>query len=143
MGVERDRCLHGPTVGWCRPLAHLSGAAVLHPAGRSASVAGSPRVRARVNTCPTVTATRDPVTIPRLRSGFRGREVIWRCAEGHEWAAVVYARTLSRSGCPTCYRLETSERIKVGKKRARRIRDEQAAVEVAAPMLDKATDDNL
>jgi hypothetical protein len=72
-----------------------------------------------------------------------GREVIWCCAEGHEWAAVVYARTLSRSGCPTCYRLETSERIKAGKKRARRIRDEQAAVQVAALMLDKAADDSL
>jgi hypothetical protein len=72
-----------------------------------------------------------------------GHAVIWRCAEGHEWAAVVYARTLSRSGCPTCYRLETSERIKAGKKRACQIRDEQAAVQVAALMLDEPADENL
>src|SRR3990172_10323999 len=56
-----------------------------------------------------------------------GREVVWCCKQGHEWTAVVYARTLSRSGCPTCYRLETSQRVKAGQKRARQIRDEHAA----------------
>lgn len=61
-----------------------------------------------------------------------GREITWLCEKGHEWQAVVYARTLSKSGCPTCYRLETSERIKAGKQRARRIRDEQATVQLAA-----------
>ena len=60
-----------------------------------------------------------------------------------EWTAVVYARTLSRSGCPTCYRLETSERIKAGKKRTRQIRDEQAAVRVAALMLHEPADEIL
>jgi len=72
-----------------------------------------------------------------------GHEVIWRCASGHEWAAVVYARTLSSSGCPTCYANETSERITAGKKRARQIRDERAAVRVAALMPHEPADENL
>lgn len=71
-----------------------------------------------------------------------GREVVWCCQQGHEWTAVVYARTLSRSGCPTCYRLETSERIKAGKQRARQIRDERAAVQVAALMRHAPPDEN-
>jgi len=70
-----------------------------------------------------------------------GRAVIWRCAEGHEWAAVVYARTLSRSGCPTCYAIETPERIRTGKRRARQVRDEQAAAKVAALVTDAPLDD--
>lgn len=70
-----------------------------------------------------------------------GREVIGRCVDGHEWAAVVYARTLSRSGCPTCYAIETPERIRTGKRRARQVRDEQAAVRVAGLVADAALDD--
>ena len=31
-----------------------------------------------------------------------GRRVWWLCSECHEWAAPVYNRTLSKSGCPTC-----------------------------------------
>lgn len=72
-----------------------------------------------------------------------GREIIWCCEHGHEWTAVIYARTLSKSGCPTCYRLETSERSRAGKKRARRIRDEQAAVHVAARMSHQLAHENL
>lgn len=66
---------------------------------------------------------------------------MWRCAAGHEWTAVVYARTLSRSGCPTCYAIETPERIKTGKKRARQVRDEQAAARVAGLVSDAPLDD--
>lgn len=55
-----------------------------------------------------------------------GRVATWRCAAGHEWQAAVYSRTLSRSGCPTCYAVETSVRIRAGKRRARRLRDRQA-----------------
>ena len=62
-----------------------------------------------------------------------GREITWQCENGHEWQAVVYARTLSKSGCPTCYRLETSERIKAGKQRARKIRAEQATASWPPP----------
>ncbi len=51
-----------------------------------------------------------------------GREVVWRCESGHEWQAVVYARTLSASGCPTCYTLEAGIRSRAGKQRARRAR---------------------
>ena len=72
-----------------------------------------------------------------------GREVVWRCEQGHAWTAVVYARTLSRSGCPTCYRLKTSERIKTGKKRARQIRDERATIRVAALMRHEPADEDL
>jgi len=60
-----------------------------------------------------------------------GREIIWRCEHGHEWMAVIYARTLSKSGCPTCYADEAAERSKAGRLRARQIRDELAAVQVA------------
>jgi hypothetical protein len=54
------------------------------------------------------------------------REVVWRCERGHEWSAAVYQRTLSRSGCPDCYRLEARARSKAGRERARREREERA-----------------
>lgn len=43
----------------------------------------------------------------------------WRCARDHEGPAVIYARTRSASGCPTCYTLEASKRSRAGKRRAR------------------------
>ena len=52
------------------------------------------------------------------------RNVVWRCESGHEWSAAVYQRTLSGSGCPECYRLETIARSRAGKARARREKDE-------------------
>jgi hypothetical protein len=55
-----------------------------------------------------------------------GRVATWRCAAEHEWQAAVYSRTLARSGCPTCYAVEASVRIRAGKRRARRLRDRQA-----------------
>jgi hypothetical protein len=55
-----------------------------------------------------------------------GREVTWRCDAGHEWRAVVYARTLSGSGCPTCYAHEAKVRSRAGKKRARERHHAQA-----------------
>jgi hypothetical protein len=54
------------------------------------------------------------------------RVVVWRCESGHEWSAAVYQRTLSGSGCPTCYRLEAAERSKAGKRRAHEERDRAA-----------------
>ena len=53
-----------------------------------------------------------------------GRLIVWRCDLGHEWAAAVYQRTLSRSGCPECYRLEATARSTGGRERARRRRTE-------------------
>jgi len=58
------------------------------------------------------------------------REIVWRCELGHEWSAAVYQRTLSRSGCPECYRLEATARSRAGKARARRARDEAEAAKV-------------
>lgn len=52
------------------------------------------------------------------------RLVVWRCELGHEWTAAVYQRTLSRSGCPECYRSEAAARSEAGRERARRLRDE-------------------
>ncbi len=72
---------------------------------------------------------------PDQVSHASGRRIIWRRDNGHEWRAVVYARTLSKSGCPTCYIDETAERIKSGKRRARRARDEQAAIQMAGVAL--------
>lgn len=59
-----------------------------------------------------------------------GREVVWRCEHDHEWSTAVYQRTLSRSGCPECYRLEAAARSSAGKARARRARDEAEAAKV-------------
>lgn len=30
-------------------------------------------------------------------------QATWKCFEGHTWTAAVYSRTLSESGCPTCF----------------------------------------
>jgi hypothetical protein len=60
------------------------------------------------------------------------REVVWRCEAGHEWSAPVYQRTLSGSGCPDCYRLDAAARSRVGKERARRVRDTAALATVVA-----------
>ena len=57
-----------------------------------------------------------------------GRDVAWRCEQGHEWRSVVYARTLSASGCPTCYRLEAGVRSRAGKNRARKAQAAELAV---------------
>jgi hypothetical protein len=51
------------------------------------------------------------------------REVAWRCEQGHEWTAAVYQRTLSRSGCPACFRLDIGARTRAGQARARRARE--------------------
>lgn len=51
------------------------------------------------------------------------RDVVWRCEAGHTWTAAVYQRTLSRSGCPDCYRLDAAARSRAGRTRARRTRD--------------------
>jgi hypothetical protein len=58
------------------------------------------------------------------------REIVWRCELGHEWSAAVYQRTLSRTGCPDCYRLEAAARSRAGKERVRRARDETEAAKV-------------
>jgi hypothetical protein len=58
------------------------------------------------------------------------RVVVWRCEQGHEWSAAVYQRTLSRSGCPECFRVEAAARSRAGKARARRARDEAEAAKV-------------
>lgn len=58
------------------------------------------------------------------------REVVWRCERGHEWSTAVYQPTLSRSGCPECYRLEAAARTKAGRERTRRARDERSLAEL-------------
>jgi hypothetical protein len=58
------------------------------------------------------------------------REIVWRCEQGHEWSAAVYARTLSGSGCPDCFRLEAAARSRAGRERGRRARDEAEAAKV-------------
>jgi hypothetical protein len=59
------------------------------------------------------------------------REVIWRCELGHEWSTPVYQRTLSRTGCPDCYRLSATARSRAGRQRSRQARDQAAAKVVA------------
>lgn len=60
------------------------------------------------------------------------REVIWRCELGHEWSAPVYQRTLSRTGCPDCYRFSAAARSNAGRQRARRARETEALGKVVA-----------
>lgn len=67
---------------------------------------------------------------PAEVSRASGREVVWLCDHGHEWSAVVYQRTLSKTDCPACYRLEASARAKAGKKRARRAKEERVEAEI-------------
>ena len=54
------------------------------------------------------------------------REVVWRCERGPEWSTAVYQRTLSRTGCPDCYKLEAAARTRAGRQRARQTRDQAA-----------------
>ncbi len=51
------------------------------------------------------------------------REIVWRFRAGHEWTAPVYQRTLSGSGCPECYRLESASRSRTGRRKAQEARD--------------------
>lgn len=68
---------------------------------------------------------------PDAVSRGSARTVVWLCERGHEWSAAVYQRTLSKSGCPACYRLQAALRSRVGKARARDARDRQAEAELA------------
>ena len=65
---------------------------------------------------------------------------VWRCALGHEWAAAVYQRTLSKSGCPECYRQEASARSRAGRTRVRHAKEQQLERQSAelAPLDDRA-----
>lgn len=60
------------------------------------------------------------------------RDIVWRCEAGHTWTAAVYQRTLSRSGCPECYRLEAAARSRAGIERGRRRRDTAELAKVIA-----------
>lgn len=60
------------------------------------------------------------------------RAVVWQCEQGHEWSAAVYQRTLSGSGCPSCYRQQAAARSRAGKQRARRAADEAELAKVVA-----------
>lgn len=64
-----------------------------------------------------------------------GRDAVWRCADGHEWTAVIYSRTVSSSGCPECFRLQASDKIKAGQKLARQRREAEAAAQLATAIL--------
>jgi hypothetical protein len=58
------------------------------------------------------------------------RVVVWLCELGHEWSTPVYARTLSRSGCPECFRLTAAARSRAGRQRARHARDAAAIADI-------------
>ncbi len=60
------------------------------------------------------------------------REIDWRCRLGHEWRAVVYARTLSRSGCPHCFRLSQPAKSRAAMARHRRSAHDRAEVQIAS-----------
>lgn len=47
--------------------------------------------------------------LPNMVTHGTDKKVWWKCANGHEWQAFIYARTgKTPSGCPTCYRLKHS-----------------------------------
>lgn len=59
------------------------------------------------------------------------REAVWVCEGGHEWAAVIYSRTLSSSGCPECAKATGPAKSKAAKQRKRRDADDRAEGKVA------------
>ena len=65
-----------------------------------------------------------------------GEEINWICRLGHEWPAVVYQRTLSKTNCPDCDRLTQKERAKLAAKRSR----ERADARGEAQLAEKAAD---
>lgn len=50
-----------------------------------------------------------PLT-PETVTPFSNHRVWWKCTEGHEWQALISARTASSSGCPYC----TGRKVKPG-----------------------------
>jgi len=56
---------------------------------------------------------------PNQVSHASAREIHWVCALGHEWPAVVYQRTRSRSECPECDRAARPARAKAAATKAR------------------------
>lgn len=59
------------------------------------------------------------------------REIAWVCEHGHEWAAAIYSRTLSGSGCPECAKVIGPAKSKAAKQRKRRDADARAEAKVA------------
>lgn len=72
------------------------------------------------------------------------REVVWRCEYGHEWPAVVYSRTLSKSGCPQCSKVEGAAKSKAARRRKREARDAHVEAQLATiPLADLVAGDEL
>ena len=69
-----------------------------------------------------------------------GYEAHWICGHGHEWEAVVYQRTLSKTECPECRRLSQPEKAMAGAARRKLVAGERTDAQVAAlprPTLDE------
>jgi hypothetical protein len=72
-----------------------------------------------------------------------GREVAWRCEQGHEWPAAVYSRTLSNSGCPECAKVVGSTKSRAAKQRKRQAAEARVDARLATlvPLADLAAGD--
>ena len=68
----------------------------------------------------------------------RAHVLAWAHGIGTSGRVPSSARVGARSGCPTCYRGDVSERVRAGKRRARLIRDEAAAARVEASLIDRS-----
>jgi hypothetical protein len=57
-------------------------------------------------------------------------EAVWMCDLGHEWPAVVYSRTLSKTGCPDCAALAHPAKMKAAAKKRRQNVDQHAEAQI-------------
>jgi len=71
-----------------------------------------------------------------------GRDVHWICEHGHEWPAVVYSRTLSKSGCPECSKVVGAAKSKASKAQKRAATDARIEIQIATlvPPMEHAAD---
>ena len=60
-----------------------------------------------------------------------GYDAHWICEFGHEWQAVVYQRTLSKTGCPECVRLAQPATARAAAQRRRERLEERAEAQIA------------
>lgn len=61
-----------------------------------------------------------------------GYDAHWICEFGHEWQAVVYQRTLSKTQCPECVRLAQPAKARAAAERRRQTQHERAEEQISA-----------
>ena len=72
---------------------------------------------------------------PDQVSHASARRIEWICEFGHEWPAFVYQRTLSKTGCPDCQKIESGARTKAGVMRAQAEREANVEAQIQGLIL--------